>query len=55
MTEENKENRMRVSGFVSEEAYNKLLTIQSAQKYQTGKKPTMGEVIEKIVKNYTEK
>lgn len=50
MTEQ-KEQKYRVSGYVSQEIYEKLVNIQTKEKFETGKKPTMGQVIEKLLKD----
>lgn len=49
MEEQKSEQKYRVSGYVSEKIYEKLIDMQTKERIETGKKPTMGEVIEKLV------
>lgn len=49
MPEKKEEQRYRVSGFVREEIYERLLAIQMEERKKKGRKPTMGEVIEMVV------
>ena len=45
-----KEQKFRVSGYVNEEVYQKILDFQFAEQKRNGKKPTMGEVLELLIK-----
>lgn len=51
MTTENKDTKFRISGYVSVEIYEKLVAKQNEERIKTGKKPTMGQIIEQLLKD----
>lgn len=51
MTNEKKETKFRISGYVSVEVYEKLIAKQNKERMRTGKKPTIGEIVELLLKD----
>lgn len=54
MEDENKDIKYRVGAYVSRETWEKIIKIQTDEKIKTGKKPSQGQVLDKIIKNMEE-
>lgn len=54
MEEDNKEVKYRVGAYVSRETWEKIIKIQTDEKIKTGKKPSQGQILDKIIKEMKE-
>lgn len=47
-----KEDKVRITGHITEETFDLILQIQKEIRLETGKKPSYGDVIDEIAKHY---
>ncbi|WP_165982108.1 hypothetical protein [Macrococcoides canis] len=50
-----KDDKVRITGYITEDTYDLITKIQKEVRLSTGKKPTYGDVIDEIAKKYNDK